>query len=181
MLAHLKIHDTNHHQIMTLVFGAIPPLAVVFAFPLLLPSVPAEKVIIWWWLSYWWISSTCKRQQIYGICERSKPTGGRRQEWRSQKQFWNLQGCSQVYIITNIDITDKHTHIIHTLIAVWYYLHHDYHQASLHWHGVCFVRDWTSHIVCLKTDRPQVLNAFNDDSMNINHNLTIMLQVRVSH
>jgi len=30
-------------QIMTLVFGAIPPLAVVFAFPLLLPSVPAEK------------------------------------------------------------------------------------------------------------------------------------------
>ena len=31
---------------MTLVFGAIPPLAVVFAFPLLLPSVPAEKVAI---------------------------------------------------------------------------------------------------------------------------------------
>merc|ERR1719264_9136 len=30
-------------QLMTLVFGAIPPLAVVFALPFLLPSVPAEK------------------------------------------------------------------------------------------------------------------------------------------
>ena len=29
---------------MTLVFGAIPPIAIVFALPFLLPSVPAEKV-----------------------------------------------------------------------------------------------------------------------------------------
>ena len=39
-------NDENHHQLMTLVFGAIPPLAVVFALPFLLPSVPAEKVPI---------------------------------------------------------------------------------------------------------------------------------------
>ena len=33
------------NQLMTLVFGAIPPLAVVFALPFLLPSVPAEKKV----------------------------------------------------------------------------------------------------------------------------------------
>ena len=31
---------------MTLVFGAIPPVAMVLALPILLPSVPAEKVVI---------------------------------------------------------------------------------------------------------------------------------------
>lgn len=32
---------------------------------------------------------------------------------------------------------------------------HYHRQASLHWHSVRFVRDWTSHIICLKTDGPQ--------------------------
>ena len=37
---------------MTLVFGAIPPIAIVFALPFLLPSVPAEKVdLIKWFFS----------------------------------------------------------------------------------------------------------------------------------
>ena len=37
----------NQHQVMTLVFGAIPPVAMVLALPLLLPSEPAadNKVV----------------------------------------------------------------------------------------------------------------------------------------
>ena len=33
----------NHHQVMTLVFGAIPPVAMVLALPLLLPSEHAAE------------------------------------------------------------------------------------------------------------------------------------------
>ena len=36
----------NHPQDMTLVFGALPPVAIVLALPLLLPSVPNQKGVL---------------------------------------------------------------------------------------------------------------------------------------
>ena len=88
LLPHHHHGHCHHPQVMTLVFGAIPPIVIVLATPFLLPSVTQQKGVLAYMMMYaekkdnymrfyWCCSAIDNKQKIHGLVN-PKPLGGRR-------------------------------------------------------------------------------------------------------